>query len=72
MALDWYAMAIQAGFDTPMSLILYYYDKKGLTLVETAAKLGCSIGALQLAMRKFNIPVRPHGGARYKGRRYAN
>jgi hypothetical protein len=66
MSLDWHALAKVKGFSNPTELLRELYVKRNLTLAKASIELGCSTTAVRMALAKFNVAIRQHGGRRIK------
>ena len=69
MALDWYLIAREHGYDTPKTMLQTLYHDENLTIAEVAEIVGCSAWAIRYALGHFDVAVKPQGGTRRSKRR---
>lgn len=69
MAIDWWTIAKDNGFESPGALFETWYDENQMSLADIAKEVGVSTWAVKSAMEKFGVSTRPRGGDRYQQRR---
>lgn len=72
MALDWYLIAREQGFETPKQMFEKMYIELDYSIQEIAEILTCSTWSIRYAFSRFDIVIKKHGGRRTGGRASAS